>query len=357
MSNKALKDAKRAKNDEFYTQLVDIENELQHYESYLKGKIILCNCDNPKISNFFNYFFCNFERLGLRKLITTCYKNEDINQEAVYLEYNGNKTLDIEPQQFKGNGDFRSGECIELLKQADIVVTNPPFSLFREYVAQLMAYNKKFIIIGNANAITYKEIFKLIKENKLWLGASIYGKNIEFEFPVNYPLNASRYRVDEKGRKYISLNSVRWFTNLKFSRHYEDLVLTKRYYGNESVYPKYDNYNAINVDKIKDIPMDYDGLMGVPITFLDKHNPSQFEIIGLGNSRDNFTPNKKYIAPFKILKDGTKTKNGCGINSVLTIERMSKPKGIHYISDNSHYLVAPYARIIIKNKRSFKSST
>ena len=295
MANKNLNQAKNAKKDEFYTQLVDIENELKHYKPHFKDKVVLCNCDDPRISNFFHYFSYNFEQLGLKKLITTCYKNQNRDlfsqndsERAIWLEYygdkNGNRVPDPEEigiHYFEGDGDFRSKECIELLKQADIVVTNPPFSLFREYVAQLMKYEKKFLIIGNVNAVSYKETFQLIKDNKLWLGASIHSGDREFGVPNDYPLNAAGCRQDEKGNKFIRVKGVRWFTNLDYKERHEDLILYKSY--NSENYPKYDNYDAINVDKTAEIPMDYNGIMGVPITFLDKYNPDQFEIVGILN--------------------------------------------------------------------------
>lgn len=291
--NKNLGQAKNAKKDEFYTQLPDIERELNHYKQHFKEKVVLCNCDDPRVSNFFHYFSHNFEKLKLKKLITTCYKNRDMDlfsqnksEKAIYLEYEGDKNDNKAPdpeeigiKHLKGNGDFRSEECIELLKQADIVVTNPPFSLFREYVAQLIEYKKKFVIIGNVNAITYKECFGFIKDNKMWLGKSIHSGDREFGVPADYPLNAAGFRVDEEGKKYIRVKGVRWFTNLDYKERHENLILYKRY--NKDEYPTYDNYDAINVDKTKDIPADYDGVMGVPITFLDKYNPEQFEIIGM----------------------------------------------------------------------------
>ncbi len=291
--NKNLHQAKASKKDEFYTQLTDIERELKHYKHHFAGKVVYCNCDDPRISNFFHYFSYNFEKLGLKKLITTCYKNQNADlfsrhdsEQAVYLEYEGDKNHNHTPdpeeigiKPLKGDGDFRSPECIELLKQADIVVTNPPFSLFREYVAQLIEYDKKFLIIGNVNAATYKEIFKLIKENKIWLGISIHSGDREFGVPDDYPLNAAGFRVDENGKKYIRVKGVRWFTNLDYEERHQDLILYKTY--NPEEYPKYDNYDAIEVSKVADIPMDYTGAMGVPITFLDKYNPEQFEILGI----------------------------------------------------------------------------
>ena len=297
--NQNLHKAKDSKKDEFYTQLSDIEKELKHYKNHFKNKVVYCNCDDPRVSNFFHYFWCNFEKLEMKKLIATCYKNqnpdlfsEHKSERAIYLEYEGNKkgenapnSKDIGIKHLKGDGDFRSKECIELLKQADIVVTNPPFSLFREYVAQLNEYDKKFLIIGNVNAVTYKEIFKLIKENKLWIGVSIRSGDREFGVPDDYPLKAAGYRVDEKGKKFIRVKGVRWFTNLDYQERYEDLILYKKYNPNE--FPKYDNYDAINVNITKDIPADYKGTMGVPITFLDKFNPKQFEIVKFRKGDDD----------------------------------------------------------------------
>jgi hypothetical protein len=296
--NKNLRSAKSAKKDEFYTQLSDIEKELRHYKEHFRGKVVFCNCDDPRISNFFHYFSCNFERLGLKKLITTCYKNqnadlfsENKSEKAIYLEYNGDKNGDNVPspeeigvRQLNGDGDFRSKECIELLKMSDIVVTNPPFSLFREYIVQLMEYEKKFLIIGNVNAISYKEVFRLIKENRIWLGISIHSGDREFGVPNDYPLDAAGYRVDATGKKYIRVKGVRWFTNIDYEERHEELILFKNYIPEE--YPKYDNYDAIEVSKVADIPLEYSGAMGVPVTFLDKYNPEQFEIIGI-TDRDN----------------------------------------------------------------------
>jgi len=276
--NKNLAQAKKNKKDEFYTQLSDIERELKHYKQHFKGKVVYCNCDDPRISNFFHYFSYNFEKLGLKKLITTCYKNQDMDlfskndsEEAIYLEYkgdkNGNNVPDIEEigiKPLKEDGDFRSEESIELLKQADIVVTNPPFSLFREYIAQLIEYDKKFIIIGNINTISYKESFELIKENKLWLG-----------------YNTVRHFAQPDGSIYETARTF-WYTNLDIAKRHENLILYKTY--NSEEYPKYNNYDAINISKTKDIPLNYKNVMGVPITFLDKYNPEQFEILGMASS-------------------------------------------------------------------------
>lgn len=290
---RGLSAAKRAKKDEFYTQLDDIAEEVRHYAEHFRGKVVLCNCDDPRISNFFHYFSHNFERLGLRKLVATCYRSQERDlftrnacERAIWLEYagdrNGNRVPDPEEigiHALRGDGDFRSAECVALLEKADVVVTNPPFSLFREYVAQLVQHGKKFLIIGNVNALTYKEIFPLVKENRLWLGASIHGGDRKFGVPDDYPLAAATCGVDEKGQRFIHVKGVRWFTNLDYRQRHEDLVLYETY--SPEKYPKYDNYDAINVDRTNEIPADYDGVMGVPITFLDKYSPEQFEIVGL----------------------------------------------------------------------------
>jgi len=286
-SNVHLRAARNAKKDEFYTQLSDIEKELLHYLDHFRGKVVLCNCDDPRVSKFFHYFSHNFEHLRLKNLIATCYKNQEIDlfsknksERAVYLEYAGDKNgnhlpdrEEIDIGHLKGDGDFRSAECINLLKQADIVVTNPPFSLFREYVAQLIQYDKKFVIIGNKNAITYKEIFKLIKNDKLWLGYRNINNDIWFQLPDD----SEKWEKIENGKKLQHIGAC-WFTNLDTSKRHEKLILYKTY--TRLKYPRYDNYDAINVDKVADIPCDYDGVMGVPITFLDKYNPGQFEIVG-----------------------------------------------------------------------------
>ncbi|SFE92371.1 adenine-specific methyltransferase EcoRI family protein [Thermoflexibacter ruber] len=291
-TNKLLQNAKKSKSDEFYTQLCDIESELQHYKSHFKNKVVFCNCDDPKTSNFFKYFSLNFNELGLKKIITACYQKQEINlfnngnvKKGFFTEYSEPNTP-IEIKEFNGDGDFRSAESIELLKQSDIVVTNPPFSLFREYVEQLVKYEKKFLIIGNINAITYKEIFKLIKENKAWLGIHL-GRGISgFIVPDHYELFGTEARIDSLGNRIVSPNNCLWLTNLDNFKRHEDIQLTKKYFGNEAEYPKYDNYDGINVDKTEDIPLDYDGYMGVPITFLHKFNPDQFEIIKFRKGND-----------------------------------------------------------------------
>ena len=326
-SNSNLHKANKAKKDEFYTQLIDIEKELKHYKDQFRGKVVYCNCDDPFESNFFKYFTLNFNALGLKRLIATSYKpspvantqvtlfgdnvtpksakgrpkitaNRLIINEVDDLDCNGAFDLKDIAEQLKvnknnewapleGDGDFRSPESIELLKQADIVVTNPPFSLFREYVAQLVEYNKRFLIIGNINAITYKEIFKLIKENKAWLGINM-GRGISgFIVPDHYELYGTETRIDDFGNRIISPNNCLWLTNVDTSKRHEDIILTKKYRGNEIKYPKFDNYDAINVNKTQDIPMGYNGVMGVPITFLHKYNPEQFELIKFRKGNDD----------------------------------------------------------------------
>ncbi len=311
MATETLRNARRNKADEFYTRLPDIEAELKHYKEQLAGKIIFCNCDDPYESNFFKYFAMNFNFLGLKKLIATCYDTSPVaytqlslfddgkrvpnaNRRAYKIEiaevadYNGDGAVDLSDIEWllqngkntlsllKGNGDFRSAECVELLKEADIVVTNPPFSLFREYVAQLMEYGKKFLIIGNKNAITYRGIFPLIKTQQLWLGYRNINADMWFVVPENY-----KYEKILDGKRVKHIMGC-WFTNLDTSKRHEVLPLYKQYSPEE--YPKYDNYDAIEVGKTSDIPYDYDGVMGVPITFLDKYNPDQFEIIGATES-------------------------------------------------------------------------
>jgi hypothetical protein len=290
--NRDFQEARTARKDEFYTALKDIELELEHYTKHFKGKVVFCNCDDPRSSNFFRYFSENFERLGLKKLIAACYRSQDDSQfgphnsdRAVYMEYKGGKHgknirgLDgIDVKLFAGDGDFRSLESIKLLDSADIVVTNPPFSLFREYVAQLIEHKKKFVILGNMNAATYIEIFPLFQNNKMWYGPSIRSGDREFRVPDDYPITAAGFRVDDCGIKYIRVKGVRWFTNLRYSKQYEKLILKKKYRPDD--YPKYVNFDAIEVGSIMNIPIDYDGPMGVPINFLDKYNPKEYEILG-----------------------------------------------------------------------------
>lgn len=329
-SNQALGNARRNKKDEFYTQLEDIEIELRHYLLHFKDKTVLCNCDDPFESNFFKYFALNFNRLGLKKLIATCYSGSSIigTQFSLFEETpeerrtpykaiitsirdvtgdGGVDMLDIAElfkngenklERLDGNGDFKSDECLELLKQADIVVTNPPFSLFRDFVAKLVEYKKKFLIIGNVNAVTYKEIFPLIKNDQLWIGPSIHSGDRKFHVPDDYPLDASGCGIDPDGRKWVRVKGVRWFTNLDIKERHEELPLYKRYSAEE--YPSFDNYKAIEVGKTSEIPCDYPGVMGVPITFLDKYCPDQFEIIGATESEGKGFSNGLWDSSSKI---------------------------------------------------------
>ena len=352
--NRNLHKANREKKDEFYTQIIDIENELKHYKDQFRGKVVFCNCDDPYESNFFKYFANNFNYLGLKKLITTSYvtspivgsqlplfeveglKKDDKQPFKVEInevpDSNNDGAVDLSDVQYllkqdknvaaslKGNGDFRSEECIDLLKEVDIVCTNPPFSLFREYVDQLIKHNKKFLILGNQNAITYKEIFKFIKEDKLWLGYDNGGTKW-FQVPVDYDIPTESRKKIVNGVKYFSMGSVMWFTNIDTTKRHEELTLYKKY--NSEEYPKYDNYDAIEVSKVSEIPIDYDGIMGVPITFLDKYNPEQFEVIGQTHSGD------KSLEIEKLRKDPIHRHRGIlpGTNKEL------------------------YARILIRNKR------
>lgn len=307
--NTNLQKAQNTKNDEFYTQLANIEKELKHYKNQFKDKVVYCNADDPRVSNFFHYFAYNFEYLGLKKLITTSYKNTDSDnfsehnsKTGIALIYEGEKDGGRIPKpenigiiDLKGDGDFRSDESIEFLKEADIVVTNPPFSLFREYVAQLMEYEKKFLIIGNQNNVSYKEIFPLIQNNKVWLGYN--NGTQEFIIPNDSPVKTGQ-RVDENGVKYQKFGNIAWYTNLQTTRRSEEIILYKEY--DENKYPKYDKYNAIEVGRVNNIPKDYDGIMGVPITFIDRYNPNQFEIIGLD----------RYTCPKESLVGGRLTVNG-----------------------------------------------
>ena len=363
-NNSRLTDAKRGKNDEFYTQLTDIEKELRYYRKHFKGKTILCNCDDPFESNFFKYFVLNFNKLELKKLIATCYATSPISNQQLSLfnvlggdesnkekpykavvtkvyDATGDGGIDMfdvaelfkmgenKLTELKGDGDFRSDECLELLEEADIVVTNPPFSLFREYVATLVEYDKKFIIIGNINAVTYKEFFPLIKDNKVWLGSNMNSGCQKFFVPDYYPLKAASCGIDKDGRKFIKVNGIRWYTNLDIKKRHEDLILIKRY--NEDDYPKYDNYDAIEVSKVKNIPYDYEGVMGVPITFLDKYNPDQFEILGITDRQNTSGMRIK-----KYTKKDSDRYNDLNARSVLKLE-------------NGDYKQV-YARILIKNK-------
>ena len=380
--NSSLRAANKAKKDEFYTQLSDIENELNHYSEQLRGKVIFCNCDDPYESNFFRYFALNFNRLGLKKLIATCYDPSPIaykqlsmfddgqsiankNRKAYKIEItevpdlNNDGAVDLADVEtllksknntltlLEGNGDFRSEECVQLLKQADIVVTNPPFSLFREYVAQLVEYDKKFLIIGNQNAITYKEIFHLIKENKLWLGYKM--GDMKFTVPDYYEARATRFWIDENGQKWRSMGNVGWFTNLDTTKRHEELILYKKYTPEE--YPKYDNYDAIEVSKVSDIPCDYYEYIGVPITFLDKYNPEQFEVIALGivGSID-FSCEKKMEILENGVPSGKFTVNAKGtLYRKFDPKRDKKPPAFKNVETGELYS-SIYARIIIRRK-------
>ncbi|MCK9595114.1 MAG: adenine-specific methyltransferase EcoRI family protein [Candidatus Omnitrophica bacterium] len=357
--NKNLHKANLAKKDEFYTQLVDIEKELKHYKEQFRGKVVYCNCDDPFESNFFKYFASNFNSLKLKKLITTSYVKSPIVGEQLLLfeveglkpsgkepfkieikevpDADGNGAINLDDVEYllkhdkntatplRGNGDFRSDECIKLLKQADIVVTNPPFSLFREYVAQLVEYDKKFLIIGNLNSITYKEVFKLVKKNKLWLGYNNGAKT--YLVPDNYEQN--NIFVGEDGKKYAKMGNTGWYTNLDISKRQESLILYKKYTPEE--YPKYDNYNAIEVSKVVEIPKDYYGIIGVPVTFLDKYNPKQFEILGI-TDRD---PDNNYRTKMYTREDSPKY-NDLNRRAAIRINNNLKPV---------------YARLLIKSKK------
>ena len=276
MSNRTMLKARKNKNDEFYTQLRDIENEMRHYKPHFENKIVYMNTDHPDKSNFWLFFKLQFNHLKLKKIIATFW---DENGEAFKTEYDGEAEVRT---PLKGDGDFRSDECVEILKESDIVVTNPPFSLFREFIHLLVEHEKYFIILGNNNAITYKEIFPLIKENKMWLGMKD-NVTMEFEVPDEYFLNKNG-RIDNDGRKYLKVSAITWFTNLDYPKRHEDLLLWASYEGSEHDYPKYNNYDIINVDKVANIPYDYEGVMGVPISIIEKWNPSQFEILGIANS-------------------------------------------------------------------------
>lgn len=337
-TNGNLHKAKQAKNDEFYTQLSDIEKELMYYKEHFKDKIVYCNCDDPEWSNFWKYFHLNFAHLGLKKLIATFYH---IGTSVYKMEYTGGDDNNISAGvkiPLTGNGDFRSDECIETLKESDIVVTNPPFSLFREYVAQLMKHEKSFIIWGNNNAITYKEFFPLLKNNKVWLGYTA-NKTCVFQLSDDYQ------KWDEKlttqmndGHKYGKCPAISIFTNLDIQKRHEKLPLWKNY--NPEEYPTYDNYDAINVDKVTDIPVDYDGVMGVPITYLDKHNPDEFEVVGFSQG-DLFIDAGGKGASEQIVKDYYDQGNKGQIS-------VGWKHAIYY--DNNGKVVAPYQRILIRKK-------
>jgi len=281
--NQSFGKAKKQKEDEFYTQLEDVSFELKHYKNHFKGKTVFCNCDDPTWSAFWKYFHLQFDELGLKKLISTHYDKEEPTYKMEYCGGDDNNTEAGTKTPLEGNGDFRNAECIELLKEADIVVTNPPFSLFREYLTQLIEYEKDFLIIGNQNAITYKEVFTWLQNNKVWLGYK--SGDMAFKVPDYYEPRATRYWQDETGQKWRSMGNICWFTNLDIQKRHEKIILWKNYSAEE--FPKYDNYDAINIDKVADIPKDFYSPMGVPITFIDKYNPEQFEILNANEYRTN----------------------------------------------------------------------
>ena len=377
--NKNLENAKRAKKDEFYTQLDDIAQELKHYREHFRGRVVFCNCDDPFESNFFKYFALNFNSLGLKKLIATCcdgspitgnelplifdvseeeprriaYKVEitevtDINgdgainlADVAYLLQNDKNVL----SRLKGNGDFRSDECVELLKEADIVCTNPPFSLFREYVAQLMKYEKKFLIIGNQNNVTYSEIFPLIMGNRIWLGYK--SGDMAFRVPADSEPRETRYWQDKTGQKWRSFGNICWFTNLDIPKRHEALDLWQHYSQNE--YPGYDNYDAIEVGKVSDIPGDYFGTMGVPVTFLEKYNPEQFEIIGITKTWFG-AANKKYGDQIQVDKNGAKS-NVSKLNDGAVLKISNPPAGKTYYIVGDESFIQTFPRILIRRRK------
>lgn len=366
MANKKLNAAKTAKKDEFYTQMSDIERELQHYWQHFRGKTILCNCDDPYESNFFKYFALRFNQLGMKKLICTCFNgspvqgNElmidwgDFTEEPKKIAYkveitevrdlNGDGAVDLSDVQYLlkndknvlsilKTGDFRDPECIALLKEADIIVTNPPFSLFREYVGQLVKYDKKFVIVGHQNGIKYREIFPLFVDNKIWLGYGFKGGAAHFFSPYEDIATASNHKKD-----MIRVSGVTWFTNLEIPKRNEEIDLVRRYIPED--YPKYENFDAININKTNDIPGDYDGFMGVPITFMDKYNPNQFELIGVGIANLGLSIGVKPYKPEH--KDYRKN-----------IQKRGAVDGDLYMM-NGNEVIVPYTRIIIRNKHPKK---
>lgn len=350
-------EAKKARADEFYTQLPDIERELRHYKSHFRDKVVYANCDDPRVSNFFHYFSFNFEKLGLKRLITTCYKSQEVDlfsqgdaEKAVWLEYNGdlNGSGVPEPEEIgikplNGDGDFRSLESIELLKQADVVVTNPPFSLFRQYVAQLVEYDKKFVIVGSTNAITYKDIFPLIRDNRLWLGHGFQAGNAYFRTP-----NPNDYAkgVYDPETGLVKFRNVTWFTNLDISKRHEELVLYKTY--NPDDYPAYDNFDAIEVSSVKDIPKDYEGLMGVPVTFLESYNPDQFEIVGITTSFGG-QQTKEYPKQIQVNPDG-KEKTVGKLNDAPAMKVATPPVGKTYYKIGDEFFILRYHRVLVRRK-------
>ena len=379
-TNASMSAAIKAKNDEFYTLLTDIEKEIRHYRKHFKGKTVLCNCDDPFESNFFKYFVLNFNRLELKKLIATCYATSPIAGQQLSLfdvvggeeeqrnkpykavvtkvyDVTGDggvdmfdvaelfKTHENELTELEGDGDFRSDECLALLDEADIVVTNPPFSLFREYVATLMEHDKKFIIIGNSNAITYKEVFPLIMQNKLWLGVTRSGTgSMWFRIMDDFPVKSGQ-KV-ENGVRYQTIGNSAWFTNLDVKKRHEEMILVKRYTPDD--YPHYDNYDAIEVSKILDIPLDYSGVMGVPITFLGKYNPDQFEIVGITKTWFGGA-SKTYDMQTQVSKNGA-TSTVSKLNDGPALRVSVPPKDKTYYIVDGEYFIQAYARVLIRNK-------
>ncbi|RND51722.1 adenine-specific methyltransferase EcoRI family protein [Lacticaseibacillus paracasei] len=363
-TKKKLQDAKSAKRDEFYTQLPDIEKELVHYRDQFKGKTILCNCDDPETSNFFTYFVLNLNFLGIKSLITTHYAGPENDSDSAYalvinsanvdsilmlgsIDYDTLKSLRV---PLKGDGDFRSEECTNYLKQADIVVTNPPFSLWRDFVNYLFEYDKQFIIIGNTNSLTYKDIFGYMKSNKLRIGYTNFNRGMFFVVPDSYK---QYHHINENGQKIARVSTACWYTTLDTEKAHRPLDLVFRYKGHESDYPTYDNYDAIEVSRVQDIPYDYMGIMGVPITFINKYSPDQFDIIGMAKGSDSFgaTRTIKYINPIQH-KDGAVKKDN-NLNAAPAIKLTTPPAQKYYTADNSDgYLVSLYARILIRRKSS-----
>ena len=379
-TNASMSAAIKAKNDEFYTLLTDIEKEMRHYRKHFKGKTVLCNCDDPFESNFFKHFVLNFNRLELKKLIATCYATSPIAGQQLSLfdvvggeeeqrnkpykavvtkvyDVTGDggvdmfdvaelfKTHENELTELEGDGDFRSDECLALLDEADIVVTNPPFSLFREYVATLMEHDKKFIIIGNSNAITYKEVFPLIMQNKLWLGVTRSGTgSMWFRIMDDFPVKSGQ-KV-ENGVRYQTIGNSAWFTNLDVKKRHEEMILVKRYTPDD--YPRYDNYDAIEVSKILDIPLDYSGVMGVPITFLGKYNPDQFEIVGITKTWFGGA-SKTYDMQTQVSKNGA-TSTVSKLNDGPALRVSVPPKDKTYYIVDGEYFIQAYARVLIRNK-------
>lgn len=399
MPTKKLTKSKNEKNDEFYTQFSEIQREINAYIEYnpnvFKDKVILLPCDDPEWSNFTKFFAQNFERFGLKKLISTSYSIDNKvkrynvsyqlslfetespifdeikskkNGKIFILDRDKNKSGkididDLEWRYLEGDGDFRSDEVKKLRDESDIIITNPPFSLFRQFVDWIMEAKKSFIIMGNKNAISYKEIFPYLMNNRMWVGASPLNGGRWMIMPDGINVESKTAKKNEYGQTLVNIAGVCWFTNVEHGKRHQPLQLMTmsdnlKFSKHEDVkkngYIKYDNYDAIDISYVDSIPSDYKGIMGVPITFMDKYNPDQFIILALGNSRENFTPNKDYINPKKILKNGNIV-NGGAINCVLAINVKEKPNDIYYISDNSDYLIAPYARILIEFKEEYKN--